>query len=208
MVFLNIFQSVISTRITYHYQNVTPEHFVQIRLAKSHELLQFEILLKQKLDILEDKLWDVLSPKLENRGNHYQKLKSIQLLENNSVRNFASCETMGSATTICSDKIGTLTQNVISVVTGTICGVFPTPDGIAQNIPKHIQSILTDGMAINSNTHECVSSKGKLEFIGSTECALLNFGKLFGRDYNEVGKRLEVVELYPFSSTIPSIRWM
>ncbi|KAK5583190.1 hypothetical protein RB653_004781 [Dictyostelium firmibasis] len=121
--------------------------------------------------------------------------------ENNLVRNLASCETMGSATTICSDKTGTLTQNVMTVTSGAICGTFLTVDGIAQKMPKHIQTILTDGMAINSNAYEGVSSKGKLEFIGSkTECALLNFGKIFGCDYNEVRKRLEVVELYPFSS--------
>lgn len=40
--------------------------------------------------------------------------------DNNQVRRLVACETMGGATQICSDKTGTLTQNVMSVVQGYV----------------------------------------------------------------------------------------
>ncbi|KAL0933980.1 p-type calcium ATPase [Colletotrichum truncatum] len=156
------------------------------------------------------------------------------LKDKNLVRLIRSCEIMGNATCICSDKTGTLTQNNMTVVAGRIgtserFGDVPkavtpaeepekgalsdsgvsddNPRGLLDSLDGDVKVLMRNSVALNSTAFESDNPK-EPGFMGtSTETALLRFGRDFlgMGPLNEERANNEIVDMFPFDA---SRKWM
>lgn len=110
------------------------------------------------------------------------------LKTNNLVRKMHACETMGATTVICTDKTGTLTQNLMSVDEMKMYGDTP-------------MEVLAEGIAVNSTASIDFSDKSKPQILGNpTEGALLLWLNNKGVDYRSIRESVKTVAEVPFST--------
>ena len=120
------------------------------------------------------------------------------LSTNNLVRKMHACETMGAITVICTDKTGTLTQNLMQVYEPSF---YSLKNG-GEVGDDDISQLVVEGISTNSTAFlEEMAEGEKPKGVGNpTEVALLLWLNSQNRDYLELRENAPVVDQLTFST--------
>ena len=120
------------------------------------------------------------------------------LSTNNLVRKMHACETMGAITVICTDKTGTLTQNLMQVHEPNFYGIKN-----GSNLSDDdISALIAEGISANSTAFlEETEAGEKPKGVGNpTEVALLLWLNSQGRNYLKLRENARVLDQLTFST--------
>ncbi len=120
------------------------------------------------------------------------------LSTNNLVRKMHACETMGAITVICTDKTGTLTQNLMQVYEANFGGLKNGSELGNDDLGR----LVMEGISVNSTAFlEEGASGEKPKGVGNpTEVALLLWLNEQGKDYLALREQATVIDQLTFST--------
>eukprot|EP00798_Chlamydomonas_sp_ICE-L_P032522 gene32522-17235_t len=123
--------------------------------------------------------------------------------DKNFVRQLSSSEIMGGASTICTNKTGTLTEDGNVVAEAWCAGMSFDHSPTAGELPPELLNELRINIAMNSQAYLVEDPSGSIEYVGSQcECALLMMLKSWGFDYKQAREDFsaDLVKTYVFNS--------